>query len=238
MNFEIASVITHEPRAEYYCLAEFHKSLHRYGHEVKVINYPGTWGGLLSKAKWLKKAILENALTGKIIIFCDSYDLVFADDPKHIVAAFENFDVPFICSAERNCFPLTHQAAFDALNPPTSYKYLNSGFIVAYRDALLAVLEAMDLENQPDDHEIDGKMWHNTDGERYHEQFIAQPVKMILDYQQLFSQTMCEVNEGELDFSQARIKNIETGAYPMSFHFNGYSKDKWSRTPILKHLEL
>jgi hypothetical protein len=49
---------------------------------------------------------------------------------------------------------------------------------------------------------------------------------------------MQDVEEGDLDFSGDRIRNTETNTYPMIIHFNGGSKDKWGREPILNFLKL
>ena len=69
-------------------------------------------------------------------------------------------------------------------------------------------------------------------------EFLKQPVKMALDYQQTIAQSMHEVEEHELDFSGDRIRNVETNATPSIIHMNGGSKDKWAREPILSHLKL
>jgi hypothetical protein len=239
-NFSVVTVSSGPPREDYYCYNEFFKSLHRYGHEPIVLGQnPGEFRGLGSKPKLLRKAILDGKVNTKYIIFADCYDLVFTGSPEEVMEFYSIFDSPFVCSAEKNCFPDNLKDAFPETS--SSYKYLNSGFIVSDKDALLAILENMDLDNVPYDYydEQNKCMVHINDQFLFHEQFIKQPVKMVLDYQQMLSQTMHQVKSHELEINNAMgIRNIETGMFPLTIHFNGSGKTDGLREPILKRLGL
>lgn len=239
MTFSIVTVSNRRPQEWYYTYDQFFASLGKYGNKAIVLGQqPGEYNGLGSKPKLLRKAILDKTITTDKIIFTDSWDVVFASSPEDIIDLFPIFNSPFVCSAERNCFPGDLKELFP--ESPTSYRYLNSGFIVAEKDALLAVLESMELDNVPDDYRKEnGHMHHTNDQFLFQQEFIKQPVKMVLDYHQVLSQTMHDVKINELDLDDLRgIRNKETEIYPMTFHFNGGAKDSGVREPILNRLGL
>lgn len=239
MTFSIVTVSTGKPPQDYYTYDEFFASLKRYGHDPIVLTPDKNKRfGLGDKPKLLRKAILDKTIDTDIVIFADCYDLVFTVSPEDIIHRFKGFDSPFVCSCEKNCFPGDLKDQFP--ESPTSYRYLNSGFIVAKKDALLTVLENMDLDNVPDDYrKPDGHMEHINDQFLFQQQFIKQPVKMVLDYNQFLSQTMHDVSIDELDFNDSiGIRNIETWTHPATIHLNGGAKTSGVREPILKKLNL
>lgn len=240
MTFSIVTVSTGKPKEAYYTYDEFFESLKRYGHTpIVLVPDKNKRFGLGDKPKLLRKAILDGIINTDIVIFADCYDLVFAASPEAIITFYKTFGAPFVCSAEKNCFPSDLKDQFP--ESPTSYRYLNSGFIVAKKDALLTVLESMDLDNVPDDYWDKEKncMIHINDQFLFHEEFIKQPVNMVLDYNQMLSNTMHDVSLDELDFNDnIGIRNKETNMYPMTFHLNGGSKTSGVREPILKKLGL
>jgi hypothetical protein len=241
MNATIVTVSTGAPKADYYCYKEFFKSLAQFDHEPLVLRPdPNKRFGLGDKPKLLRKAILDKTINTKRIIFTDCYDLVFAASPEEVMEMYKYFNAPFVCSAEKNCFPGDLKDQFP--ESPTSYRYLNSGFIVAETEAMLTVLESMDLDNVPDDYWDKEKncMIHINDQAQYIEQFIKQPVKMVLDYKQILSHTLHDVQLDELDIrNPLGIMNLETGKFPLTFHFNGNSKtENGTKAAILERLGL
>lgn len=241
-QYLIVTVSNRVPREWYYLQREFYKSIE--GYESITIDYTGldTWKGLATKPKWLYRAIKEGAIPQDIIIFTDSWDLVFAANPHEILTRWESFGADIVISAERNCFPVDYKENYDKLESPTPYKYLNSGFIVGYKDAILACLEHMDLENVLDDH-WDAERncnYHSNDQTMWQKIFLEQPVKIELDRYQALSQTLHDAKIEEFDFSnKSVIVNKITNSMPCTIHFNGSSKDNMSiRQPILTHLGL
>ena len=240
-EFQVVTVRNKIPHQWYYLTKQFHDSLK--DHPCTVVNYSADseWVGLTTKPKWLYRAIMEKQIDAKYMIFCDSWDLVFAATPEEIMSRYHSFDGDIVISAERNCFPGDLKDEFDKYRQPTPYKYLNSGFIVGRMDAILTCLEAMDLPNMLDDHWQPEKncAYHGNDQFEWMKIWDKQPVSINLDKYQSLSQTLHEVDISEFDFSGERIKNILTNSMPCTFHFNGGSKDKNEiRNPILKHLNL
>lgn len=239
MSFKIITVCNRRPSEPYYCLDSFITSLGE--HEPLVLGTQlGEYSGLGSKPKLLYKAIKDGLVDNKYIIFCDCWDLVFTINPDRIINEFfYNFNSPLVISSEKNCFPTDLKEEYDKLPYTSSYKYLNSGMIVGETEAMLSVLEAMDLKNVPDDYrQEDGNMFHVNDQFLYQQIFLKQPVKIALDYNQVLCNTLHSVTLDELDFSEERIKNIETKSLPCAFHFNGNAKTNGLREPILNHLKL
>ena len=154
-EYKIVTVSDRKPREWYYLYDEFYKSLKDEAANVLILS-PELMGqrfnGLGTKPKWLYRAIKEKMINTPYIIFTDSWDMVFAERPQLMMEFLG--DEPLVISAERNCFPEDCKEGFDKLEATSSFKYLNSGFIVGKTEALLAVLEAMDLPNQPEDHRL------------------------------------------------------------------------------------
>lgn len=240
-EFKIITCCNRIPQEPYYCLNEFVKSLGESEKDLIVLDERmGKWDGLGTKPKWLYQALKSGMVDTPYVIFTDCWDMVFTRNPELIIDRFVySFRSDLVISCEKNCFPADLKDEYDALNPPTSYKYLNSGMIVGKTEALLKALEAMDLQNVPDDYrKEDGNMEHINDQFLWQQLFLKQPVKIALDYKQQLCQTMHDVSIDELDFTGAKIRNIETDSYPLAIHMNGGSKTSGVREPILKHLNL
>jgi hypothetical protein len=203
---------------------------------------PGEYGGLGSKPRLLYKAIKEKQIETKYIIFCDCFDIVLAVHPDELFDNYLSYKSPFVISAEKNCFPDTLKAEYDALLPEENspYKYLNSGMICAETEAMLKVLKDIDAPNIKNDYWDEEKQCriNPNDQEYYQQSFLRQPVPMQLDYIQIICNTLHSVELEELDFTGERIYNTVTDTYPCSFHLNGGAKTGPCREPILKHLNL
>lgn len=240
-EYTVVTVCNRFPMEPYYTLREFEKSL---GNEPPIVlgTKPGEYGGLGSKPRLLYNAIKSNVIATNHVIFCDCFDLVFAVKPSELFELYKNYNSPFVISAEKNCFPADLKEEYDKLDSGGSpYKYLNSGMIVAETEAMLAVLESMDAPNIPNDYYSPEKncMINPNDQEYYQKEFLKQPVKMVLDYEQALCNTLHSVELDELEFSDGgKIFNKITGSYPCSFHLNGGAKTGPCREPILKHLKL
>jgi len=236
MNYKIVTVSNRRPAQSYYCYDQFYKSLQ--GITPLVLGQHG-YQGLGDKPKFLYRAIKDGLIKEPHIIFCDSWDLVFASHPDEVYDRFFSFNTHIVISSEKNCFPADLKGEYDKLPSTSSYKYLNSGMIVGETDAIFHALEVMDAENLPNDYvNPNGSMTHINDQALWMELFLKQPVPMVLDYKQELCNTLHSVHLEDLDFSETRIENKETGSYPCSLHFNGNSKTSGLREPLLKHLNL
>jgi len=238
MTYDVVSISNREPTEWYFLFNEYIKSLGSYKPKVFQPTY---WGGLGTKPKVLYQLIKDGTINTTHIIFTDCWDFLFAAQPDEIMEAYGFFDSPLVISTEMNCFPDDLKEKYDELKPPTKYKYLNSGFICGEVEALLYLLEKMDLPNMPDDHfdPVKNCNVHPNDQFEYQKLALRYPELVALDYKQILSQTLHGAKIEDFDFSKERIKNVHTGSYPCTLHFNGGSKDDMAiREPILKHLNL
>ena len=238
-NYTIVTICNRIPRENYYCLQEFENSTKDF-YKMVIQSVDTPYQGLGDKPKFVYRAIKKGIIPTKYIIFTDCWDLVFVDTPEEIIEKYKDFNCDLVFSGERNCFPADLKEEYDKLPFTSSFKYLNSGFIVGETEALLATLEAMKVEEIPDDYwdEEKGHNVHFNDQFEYQKIFIQQPVKMLLDYSQTLSQTMHDVGWADIDLTGSKIKNFETGAYPSTIHFNGSGKTNGLQEPILKKLGL
>jgi hypothetical protein len=80
-----------------------------------------------------------NDLENTIVMFTDSYDVVFNSPPSDILNKFRSFNKGIVFSAEKTCWPDTERAD-DYPDSPTEYKYLNSGGFIGYADKVLELI--------------------------------------------------------------------------------------------------
>jgi hypothetical protein len=239
MEFRVVTISNRVPQEWYYLYHQLFKSVGNV--EILVLGQgEGEYTGLSDKPRILYNAIKNGLIKEEIIVFVDAWDVVFASSVESVVNRFKDFNTEIIFGAEKNCFPSCFKREYDRLGSSSSYKYLNSGVIIGYTGAMMITLEAMDAPNLPVDY-YDGRTgrnYHFNDQANYMDMFLRKPVNMKLDYGCAIAQNMQDVEEGDLDFSGDRIRNTETNTYPMIIHFNGGSKDKWGREPILNFLKL
>lgn len=237
-DFRIVTISNREPQEWYYLYKQLFKSVGE--HEILVLGQgENVYTGLSDKPRILYHAINEGKIKEKHIIFVDAWDVLFAHSPYVVMEKYYSFKTSIVVGAEKNCFPACFQKEYDKKNPTSSYKYLNSGVIIGETDSIMTVLESMDAPNLPVDYHNPNKgNFHFNDQAYYMDLYLRQPVPIQLDYQCIIAQNMQDVKEDELDFSGEDIVNKETGSSPSIIHFNGGSKDKWGREPILKHLNL
>jgi len=223
-EYKMITVANKIPQEPYYTFHEFFKSLGE--QEILILGtHPNEYGGLGSKPRLLYQAIKLGYVPEKYLIFCDCFDIVFATSVQEMFNKYKQFNSPFVISSEKNCFPATYKEQYDKLPDIRSpYGYVNSGMIIAETEAMLTVLEAMDAPNIPNDY-WDGKQMINpNDQEYYQEQFLKQPVKMVMDSFQILCNTLHDVAVDELDFTNGKIYNKVTRTHPCAFHFNGGAK--------------
>lgn len=238
-DFRIVTISNRIPTEWYYTYQYLQKSAG--DNDILVLGqHPDEYTGLSDKPRILHRAIKDGKIKEKLIVFVDAWDVVFASPVELAVDDYKSFKKSIVIGAEKNCFPSCFKKEYDRLKYKSSYKYLNSGVIIGETDAIFETLEAMDAPNLPIDYHDSryGRNFHFNDQAYYMDLFLRQPVPMALDYKCLIAQNMQDVSEDELEFLDAGIRNRETGTIPSIIHWNGASKDKWSREPILKHLNL
>jgi hypothetical protein len=236
-DYTIVTVCDRRPVEDYYCLWAFEKSLAKYGVEPVILT---RFNGLGAKPNEQHRAIKEGLIKTKYVQFVDCFDLFYAEHPDKAFEKYLEFNSPIVFNAEKNCFPHFVKEDYDKLyDGKSQYKYLNSGVIVGETEAVLAALEAMDAPNIQEDYKQDnGVMFHQNDQQLWQDNFLKQPVKMVLDYDQYITQTLHDVNIDEFELTDKGYRNKETGCVCSIYHANGNGKSSGVKEPILKSLGL
>ncbi len=225
MKVQVISVSNRLPTEPYYKFNEFQQSLRRMGVEPTILGWQQKWSGLMTKPRHLRRYLRDGQSKADMLIVCDAWDIVFQRHPDEVVAEFDRFGSAIVFNAERNCFP-RGDLADRFPDPGTPWRYLNSGFMVGSPQAILALLEAMNLDAIPDDYKRpDGGWFHANDQEHFMLAYLEQPVKMALDTEARMCQTMHGSELSEIDLSGEKMRNLVTDTIPLAFHFNGGSKN-------------
>lgn len=217
----VITVSDKRPEQDYYCYDEYFESLRRFGHEATLLGFGQPFRGMMSRLK-LPLAHMRT-IRDRHVIITDCWDLLFLRSPEDMVELFLDFGKPIVFSAERTLFP-----ALDYGKYPTGRsdsRYLNAGFIIAEREALIELFEHMDVDDKPDDRQREDGSWHHESEQAYlHQAFVEQFIPMTLDYRSELCQSMFKTHPGEIDLSRERIWNKFTDYQPMAIHWNGPAK--------------
>jgi len=88
-------------------------------------------------------------LDNTIILFSDSYDVIFNDTPDNIIRKFREFNRPLVFSAEKTCWP--NQELSDRYPiVDGEYKFLNSGGFMGYGNHIKKMIDT-DINKSDDD---------------------------------------------------------------------------------------
>lgn len=217
----VITVSDKTPTEPYYCYFDFFESLGRFGHEPKVLGYGEPYRGMMSRLK-LPLAFMRQ-IDNRHVIICDCWDLLFLDSPEAIIERFKMFGAPIVVSAERTLFPAKVYGEYPVGS--TDSRYLNAGFIVAERLALIDLFERLNIDNQPDDFQQDDGSWvHYSEQELLHYAFTDKPNPIVLDYRSEICQSMFRTLPGEVCLTVDGVVNTLTNSRPMVIHWNGPAK--------------
>ncbi|KAL0119879.1 hypothetical protein PUN28_007957 [Cardiocondyla obscurior] len=176
-----------------------------------------TGGGY--KINLLKKALEDYQNDDKkIILFTDSYDVIFLGGLSAIVERFLDADARILFSAEANCWPDKSLATH---YPPVSRgkRYLNSGGFIGYASDVYKILDSAPVKDEDDD-----QLFYTT---VYLQEELRTRHKIKLDHKsEIFQNLFGAVADVELRFKgqEAYLQNIVYNTIPLILHGNGVSK--------------
>lgn len=138
----------------------FMRSANKYGLKVKVLGMGEDWrGGDVArfpggghKVNLLKKELEKyKDKDNLLIMFSDSYDVVFTDGAETIRERFAKFDARVVFSAEGYCWPdATVKEKYPPVKP-SEKRFLNSGGFMGYAPELYQVVHHSTLQDDGDD---------------------------------------------------------------------------------------
>lgn len=232
MSVQVVTVMSRWPdpvRESYYKPRVFFSSLERLGTTPVVLGLNEPWGGLMTKPRRLREWLRAGNCTAETLIVCDAFDVVFTRPAQEVAEVYRREwpGAPVVFNAERALFPRAELAyAFEDV--PGPWRYLNSGFMIGDPAQILAMLEAMRLDDIADDyrspdalHGGAGVMINTNDQGHFCYAFAAQPVEMRLDHACVLCQTLSGCSLTDFDLAGERLRNIEKDTFPMVWHFNG-----------------
>lgn len=201
---KLLTVATHSAGA-YSALQE---SAKRAGLELITLGWERGWRGLNQKLHLVTEA-LESLEAEETVLFVDAHDTILIGSGAEIEAKFRALGDPFLCSAERNCYPVAEWAE---RYPPcdTPYRFLNSGVWmgeVGFTRALFEQMQVARLPAELNDQRLFTEWWLSYRG-------------FTLDRQCTLFQSLFGA-EQDLVFEGLCLRNVLTGTYPLVLHGNG-----------------
>ncbi|XP_071576193.1 procollagen-lysine,2-oxoglutarate 5-dioxygenase [Temnothorax nylanderi] len=180
-----------------------------------VVKYSG--GGY--KINLFKKALKDYQNDEKkIVLFTDSYDVIFLGGLPTIVERFLDTGARVLFSAEGYCWPDKSLAAHYPL-VSRGKRYLNSGGFIGYASDLYKILDTAPIKDEDDD-----QLFYTT---VYLQDELRLRHKIKLDHKsEIFQNLHGAVADVELRFKgeEAYLQNIVYNTVPLVLHGNGFSK--------------
>lgn len=205
----------------------FMRTANEFNYTVKVLGLGEEWkGGDVArtvgggqKVRWLKNELQKHAAKEELIIlFVDSYDVIFASGPKELLRKFEHLGHRVVFSAEGFCWPDQRLAP---KYPPVhnGKRYLNSGGFIGYAPDLYNIVKQWKLKDNDDDQLFYTRIYLDK----------AQRTKfnMTLDHRSHLIQNLNgALEEVVLKFEKARVRarNVAYDTLPVIIHGNGPTK--------------
>ncbi|XP_053715986.1 multifunctional procollagen lysine hydroxylase and glycosyltransferase LH3 [Synchiropus splendidus] len=205
----------------------FMRTAKEFNYTVKVLGLGEDWkGGDIArtvgggqKVRWLKKELLKHAdKEDLLILFVDSYDVIFASGPGELLHKFSRLGHRVVFSAEGFCWPDQRLASkYPQVN--SGKRYLNSGGFIGYAPELSNMVQQWKFKDNDDDQLFYTKIYLDK----------AQRTKfnMTLDHRsRIFQNLNGAVDEVVLKFERARVRtrNVAYDTLPVIIHGNGPTK--------------
>lgn len=217
---------------------EFEYQLQKLGYKYKVLGEGVKWKGFETKIE-LYDEVLSNMNPEKIVIICDSYDLLFLEGPGVIMEKYdkiakgkvliglENIS-DLICRLSSICIPRMIEKCKIENKYYSHFKYINSGFIMGKAKDLKEIFNFM-KENKHKDDQLGLISWVSENCDRvvfdYHLDIIANllPYKIFNVNDDIFF----EIEDGKIKVGES---------FPSVIHFPGQSMDFGYRSENLRNM--
>lgn len=201
-------------------LQRFKKSCNNYGLNYKILGLNEEWkGGDMKNGRGggmklnLLKKELKDYDNDDIILFTDSYDVIFLSDANEIIKKYNNFDKQLIFAGEKSCWPDT--SLENIFTDDSEYKYINSGGFIGKVSLILELLN-IDFKDDYDDQLL------------IHQRYLEFKDKIGIDIECNIFQTSSEdiKNDIKIDYGKNRITNTIYNTKPCHYHGNGGDQTK------------
>ncbi|XP_053954826.1 procollagen-lysine,2-oxoglutarate 5-dioxygenase [Anastrepha ludens] len=157
-----------------------------------------------------------------IILFTDSYDVVFTGGLKDIYRRFREFGGKVIFSAEKFCWPDSDLARkYPPVSEANASPFLNSGAFIGYAPQIYSILHDEEIKDDDDDQRYYTKIFLDTEKRK--------KLGIQLDTHSHLFQTLNGARgdlklDVDLDSNEGKLLNINFMTEPVIIHGNGPSK--------------
>ncbi|XP_075991583.1 procollagen lysyl hydroxylase isoform X2 [Anticarsia gemmatalis] len=218
--------------AENHGYQRFMRSAKTYGIDVEVLgkhlewtggdmNHPGG-GQKINLLKSRLEEMMKTETKDTIVLFTDSYDVLFLSNLKDIVDTFKAFpNTRVLFAAEQYCWPDSKLAGkypkIEVANP-----YLNSGGFIGYLPEIHEIVNYRPTSDKEDDQLYYTKI--------YLDKKLRESLKMSLDHNSAIFQNLngalsdVQLKINTTDETYPYIENAVTKERPLIVHGNGPSK--------------
>ncbi|XP_066578346.1 multifunctional procollagen lysine hydroxylase and glycosyltransferase LH3 [Amia ocellicauda] len=205
----------------------FMRTARQFNYTVKVLGLGEEWrGGDVArtvgggqKVRWLKKEMQKHAeKSDMVVMFVDSYDVIFASGPQELLWKFSRMNHKVIFSAEGFCWPDQKLAS---KYPPvyTGKRYLNSGGFIGFAPQINSIVQSWKLRDDDDDQLFYTQFYLNKG--------LREKFNMTLDHRsRIFQNLNGAIEEVVLKFEKGRVRarNVAYDTLPVVIHGNGPTK--------------
>ncbi|XP_062904877.1 multifunctional procollagen lysine hydroxylase and glycosyltransferase LH3-like [Mobula hypostoma] len=222
-NLLVITVATSETEG----FKRFIRTARHFNYTVKVLGLGEEWkGGDVArtvgggqKVRWLKKELERHAdKEDLIVMFVDSYDVIFAGPPVELLKKFLYFNHKVIFAAEEFLWP---DESLEDLYPPvhSGKPYLNSGGFIGYAPDINDIVQQWKFRDNDDDQLFYTQIYLNPE--------LREKYKITLDHRSMIFQNLNgALDEVVLKFERgkARVRNVAQDTLPVIIHGNGPTK--------------
>ncbi|KAM3590698.1 uncharacterized protein V6R79_014517 [Siganus canaliculatus] len=205
----------------------FMRTSREFNYTVRVLGLGEEWkGGDVArtvgggqKVRWLKKELLKHSdQKDLVILFVDSYDVIFASGPEELLLKFSRLGHRVLFSAEGFCWPDQRLAS---KYPPvhSGKRYLNSGGFMGFAPDLASMVQQWKWKDNDDDQLFYTRI--------YLDQKQRAKFNITLDHRsRIFQNLNGAVDEVVLKFEKAKVRarNVAYDTLPVIIHGNGPTK--------------
>ncbi|XP_077410030.1 procollagen-lysine,2-oxoglutarate 5-dioxygenase 2 isoform X2 [Vanacampus margaritifer] len=205
----------------------FMHSASYFNYTVKVLGMGEEWkGGDVGRSigGGQKVRLLKEAMEGLadqedlVVLFVDSYDLIFAGGPEEILRKFQQANHKVIFAAEGLIWP-DKRLADKYPSVRSGKRYLNSGGIIGYAPYINRIVSQWNLHDNDDDQLFYTKIFVDP--------LQRDSLNMTLDHKcQIFQNLNGAIDEVLLKFgtNRVRVRNTAYDSLPVVVHGNGNTK--------------
>ncbi|KAM3857390.1 multifunctional procollagen lysine hydroxylase and glycosyltransferase LH3 [Diretmus argenteus] len=205
----------------------FMRTAREFNYTVKVLGLGEEWkGGDVArtvgggqKVRWLKRELIKHSDEHELIVlFVDSYDVIFASGPEELLFKFSGFGHRVVFSAEGFCWP-DQRLAPKYPTVHTGKRYLNSGGFIGYASDLSTIVQQWKNKDNDDDQLFYTKIYLDKNQRTKY--------NMTLDHRsRIFQNLNGAVDEVVLKFEKAKVRarNVAYDTLPVVIHGNGPTK--------------